>query len=115
MSLAPRTAVAGVELQAPVTTNGFVMPTPRGRNKLVSFRLSEIPPEIRISAAKDELGDGVTPLTLNDLISNEVGLAAVAPSDEIYWISYKAYMKVMRNTLRQREKAYEQQIQDRAA
>ena len=67
------------------------------RGGLVSFRLGDLPEEIRLRA-KDRLLRGADPKLPNlDSLADRVavGIAAERPSDRVYWIPKPAWERVM--------------------
>lgn len=74
--------------------------TPTGRSGLRGFRLAEVPERVRL-AAYDKLlmtagsKDG-TLVRSSELVERAaLSVAAVSPSDRVYWVSREAWDRVM--------------------
>jgi hypothetical protein len=79
------------------------MVAPSGRGGLVSFRLGDVPEEVRLRALERLLrgADPKLPAAISFSDRVQLGLVAERPSDRVYWIPRPAYERVM---LRKRRK-----------
>jgi hypothetical protein len=67
---------------------------------LKSFRLIDVPLTIRLDAKEALLfgngsADGVVPVINDPVLRTEIGMAADFPSNEVHWVSEKAWAAVM--------------------
>lgn len=70
------------------------------RGGLKGFRLSDVPLDIRLKAKElllfgNGTADRVVPVVNDPFMRTEIGVVADFPSATVYWISEKAWTKVM--------------------